>query len=367
LIPQADPGANVRAHRGKIDAAIARVLERGRYVLGPEVEAFESEFAAFCGVACGVGVGSGTDALHLALRAAGVGPGDEVITVAHTAVATVAAIEMSGARPVLVDVDPLYYTLDPQRVTAALTRRTRAIVPVHLYGQPADLAPIQDSTRRHGLLLIQDAAQAHGATYRDSPIARWGDIACFSFYPTKNLAALGDGGMVVTDDPQVAERVRLLREYGWRSRYISDIAGQNSRLDELQAAILRVKLPHLQVENTRRLAIARHYTEVLAGCDLVTPAERPDAQHVYHQYVIRSRQRDALREALRAQGIGAAIHYPTPVHTQPAYRHLRMAAGALAVTEALADEILSLPLYPELDDEQVECVASAIRRFALSA
>lgn len=362
-IPQANPGANYQAHRAEIDAAIARTLERGRYILGPEVEAFEAEFAAVCGVAYGVGVGSGTDALILALRAAGVGPGDEVITVSHTAVATVAAIELAGARPVLVEVDPSYYTLDAGWLSAAMTPRTRAIVPVHLYGQPADMASIQSFARRHGLLLVEDAAQAHGATLHGKAIGSWGDLACFSFYPTKNLGAFGDGGMVVTNDAQLAERVRLLREYGWRSRYVSDAAGQNSRLDELQAAVLRVKLRHLEAENERRRALAQRYTALLAGGSAAPPGERPGARHVFHLYVVRSARRDDLQRFLRDQGIGTGIHYPVPVHLQPAYRRLGLAPGSLPVSERLTREVLSLPLYPELSEEQVERVAQAVRDF----
>ncbi len=359
-IPQADPGANYRAHRAEIDAAIARTLESGRYILGPEVEAFEAEFAAYCGVAHASGVGSGTEALTLALRAVGVGPGDEVITVAHTAVATVAAIEAAGARPVLVDVDPVFYTLDPARLDAAITTRTRAVIPVHLYGQPADLAPIRDWTRRHGLWLIEDAAQAHGAIYHGRRVGSWGDLACFSFYPTKNLGALGDGGMVVTDNADLAERVRLLRQYGWRVRYISHIPGTNSRLDELQAAVLRVKLRYLEVENERRRALARRYTSLLAGSDVIPPTERPDACHVYHLYVIRYARRDQLRAALHSQGIGSTVHYPVPVHLQPAYSHLRLGRAALPVSEGLSREVLSLPLYPEMSEEEVERVASIV-------
>lgn len=363
LIPQANPGANTQAHRAEIEAAIARVLDRGWYILGPEVEAFEAEFAAFCGVAYGIGVGSGTEALHLALCALGIGPGDEVITVAHTAVATVVAIELAGARPVLVDVHPSTYTLDPARLEPAITPRTRAIIPVHLYGQPADLTPIQEIARRYGLWLIEDAAQAHGATYRGRPVGGWGDLACFSFYPTKNLGALGDGGMVVTNDAQLARRIRELRQYGWRSRYVSETAGFNSRLDEIQAAVLRVKLRYLEAENERRRMLAQRYTALLAGCAVIPPAEQPDARHVYHLYVIRSSRRDDLRQALHNRGIATGIHYPLPIHLQPAYRHLHPGPGALPVTERLAGEVLSLPLYPELSEEQVEHIAQAIREF----
>ncbi|RME35204.1 MAG: DegT/DnrJ/EryC1/StrS family aminotransferase, partial [Thermoflexia bacterium] len=304
MIPVFDLTRQYAGLKEEIDAAIGRVLARGRFILGEEVATFEEEFAAACGVACAVGVASGTDALHLALRACGIGPGDEVITVSHTAVATVAAIELAGARPVLVDVDPRRYTMDPARVEERITPRTRAILPVHLYGCPADLAPLLEMARRYGLLLIEDCAQAHGARYRGRPVGSWGEIAAFSFYPTKNLGAFGDGGAVVTNDPTLAERVRLLREYGWARRYISHLRGTNSRLDELQAAVLRVKLRYLESWNARRREIAALYRELLsegvARWGLVLPEEPPDARHVYHLYVVRTPHRDALREHLKS-------------------------------------------------------------------
>jgi dTDP-4-amino-4,6-dideoxygalactose transaminase len=309
-----------------------------------------------------VGVGSGTDALHLALAACGVGPGDEVITVPHTAVATVAAIEMAGATPVLVDIDPARYTLDPARVEAALTERTRAIVPVHLYGCPAELAPILPLARAHGLYVVEDCAQAHGARYRGRRVGAWGHIAAFSFYPTKNLGACGDGGIVVTGDPALAERVRSLRQYGWRKRYVSREKGVNSRLDELQAAILRVKLRHLDAWNDARRALARQYTQRLADHGVTTPSEPGDGTHVYHLYVIRHARRDDLRDFLRERGIGSLIHYPVPVHRQPAYAALG-APGAFPVAERMAREVLSLPMYPELQTEEVTRVVKAIQRF----
>ncbi|MBC7227095.1 MAG: DegT/DnrJ/EryC1/StrS family aminotransferase [Thermoflexales bacterium] len=364
MIPPFDLTRQYAGLKEEIDAAIARVLARGRFILGEEVAAFEEEFAAACGVAHAVGVASGTDALYLALRACGIGPGDKVITVSHTAVATVAAVELAGARPVLVDVDPRRYTMDPAKVEERITPRTRAVLPVHLYGCPADLAPLLEIARRHGLFLIEDCAQAHGARYRGRPVGSWGDVAAFSFYPTKNLGAFGDGGAVVTNDPALAERVRLLREYGWAQRYVSHIRGTNSRLDELQAAVLRVKLRHLESWNERRRQIAALYAEYLtelAGQGLVLPGEPEDSWHVYHLYVVRHPRRDALQAFLRERGIGTLVHYPVPVHLQPAYADLGYPAGSLPVSETLAREVLSLPMYPELTDEEVRQVAEAVR------
>lgn len=364
-VPQADPRASYLAHRAEIDQAIARVLAGGRYILGPETQAFEQEFAAYVGVGHGIGVGSGTEALHLALTACGIGAGDEVITVSHTAVATVAAIELSGAAPVLVDIDPATYTLDPERVQEAITPRTKAIIPVHLYGQPADMPAILAIARQRGLRVVEDCAQSHGAGCAGRRTGAWGDAAAFSFYPTKNLGALGDGGMVVTDDPGVAERVRLLRQYGWRDRYVSATPGWNSRLDELQAAILRVKLPHLDADNRKRRGRAAQYAALLRETGLGLPRSREEADHVYHLYVVRSPGRDALRAHLAAAGIGTAIHYPVPVHLQPAYRKLRGHADSLPESERAASEVLSLPMFPELTESQIEAVAAAAASWAL--
>jgi dTDP-4-amino-4,6-dideoxygalactose transaminase len=369
-IPQTDPRANYLAHRAEIDAAIASALESGRYILGEQVTAFEREFAAYLGVRHAIGVGSGTDALHLALRACGMGPGLPVFTVAHTAVATVAAIEMCGATPVLVDISRTDFTMDPNRLAEAVkTSRFSplqcapfrgAVIPVHLYGHPADTAAILAIARRHDLAVVEDCAQSHGAAEGGRMTGAVGDIAAFSFYPTKNLGALGDGGAVVTSDPNLAERVRLLREYGWRQRYVSDIPGVNSRLDELQAAILRVKLRHLDAENARRRRIAAEYDRLLAGSGLALPQVRPGVTHVYHQYVVRTAGRDALQAYLRARGIGALIHYPVPVHLQPAYAGRLRGTEALSETEAAAREVLSLPMFPELTDEQVRTTAGEI-------
>ena len=363
IIPPVDLKRQYASIKDEIDAAVARVLEGGWYILGNEVTAFEREFAACCGVAHAVGVGSGTDALQLALTTCGVGSGDEVITVPHTAVATVAAIELASARPVLVDIDPVRYTLDPARLEAAITPHTRAVIPVHLYGCPADLSPILEIAHQHNLYVVEDCAQAHGAEYRGRPVGSWGHVAAFSFYPTKNLGACGDGGMVVTNDPELAERARLLRQYGWRERYISSLKGLNSRLDELQAAILRVKLHHLKDWNEKRRRLARLYDERLAGSGVITPCRPEDAMHVYHLYVVRHPRRDDLQTFLREQTIGSLIHYPVPVHLQPAYRDLGYKVGDLPAAEAAAQEVLSLPLYPELREEEAATVADAVIAF----
>ena len=363
MIPQANPRAQYISHQVEIDRAIARVLEKGRYILGEEAAAFEREFADYIGVRYGVGVGSGTEALHLALRACGVGAGDEVITVAHTAVATVAAIELCGATPVLMEIDPRSFTLDPTKLEAAITPATRAIIPVHLYGQSADLEPILSIARKRRVRVIEDCAQSHGAMYDGRRTGAWGDMACFSFYPTKNLGAIGDGGFVATDDPQLAENARLLREYGWRERYISDVAGWNTRLDELQAAILRIKLRTLDADNARRRRLAAMYDEWFAPSPVVLPVEMPYGQHVYHLYVVRSERRDALQVFLKERGIGSLIHYPVPVHLQPAYRGRLGDVGSLPETERAAREVLSLPMFPELMETEVHQVANTLREF----
>ena len=363
-IPQTDPYANYRAHQAEIDAAVKRVLDSGRYILGEEVDALEREFAEFVGAAHAVGVASGTDALELALRACGVGPGDLVFTVAHTAVATVAAIELTGAMPVLVDIDPHSYTMDANCLREALrdhpSGRPRAVVPVHLYGYPADMPAICQIGKEHGLYVVEDCAQAHGARIDGRSVATWGHMASFSFYPTKNLGALGDGGAVVSGDAELAEKVRGLREYGWCERYVSETAGGNSRLDPLQAAILRAKLPHLDAENARRISHAVRYGELLAEVKIGLPVVRSGVQHVYHQFVIRTAQRDALREYLRDCGVSSAIHYPVPIHRQPAYAGRVTIAGELRHSDAAAGEILSLPMYPELTLTSVDTVAQRI-------
>lgn len=367
-IPQADPGANYLAHKEAIDAAVARVLASKRYVLGPEVEAFEKEFAAYLGAKHAVAVASGTDAIRLALVACDVGPGDFVVTVSHTAVATAAAIELCGATPVFVDIDPDSFTMDPNRLEDAARLftggRLKAVVPVHLYGLPADMARISEVAVRYGLKIVEDCAQSHGATWQGRKTGTLGHIAAFSFYPTKNLGALGDGGMVVTDDGDLAALTRLLREYGWKERYVSTIPGMNSRLDELQAAVLRVKLPHLDSENESRGTIAGMYSDLLGDAGLILPKAGPGVGHVYHQYVIRTHGRDSLRAHLREKGIGTLIHYPVPVHLQPAYAGRNPSKASLPLTEEITGQILSLPMYPELTSDQVRAVAGGIKTWS---
>jgi dTDP-4-amino-4,6-dideoxygalactose transaminase len=348
--------------REGIAAAIERVIASSHFVLGPEVEAFEHEFASFCGAAHCVGVGNGMEAIELVLRALGIGPGDEVLTVSHTAFPTAAAITAAGATPVFVDVDPETFTMRPDRLAEAMTERTRAVVPVQLYGRAADMEAIRAVAGAAGVPVVEDAAQAHGASQGGRRTGTLGLAAAFSFYPTKNLGAMGDGGAVVTDDGELAERVRRLRNYGEKSKFVNVEPGLNSRLDELQAALLRVKLPLLERWNAERRRIASLYDELLDGSGVVTPA--PDPGHVYHLYVVRSARRDALREHLEAAGIGTQIHYPTPVHRQAAYREGTRTAGSLETTDALAGTILSLPAYPGLTDDQVRAVAEAVRAFA---
>jgi dTDP-4-amino-4,6-dideoxygalactose transaminase len=347
----------------ELTAAVQRVMDSGWYILGPEVESFEADFAAYHGVDYAVGVANGTDAIELALRAAGIGPGDEVITVAHTAAATVCAVERAGARPVLVDVDPDTYTMDPAAAAAAITPRTRALLPVHLYGHPADLAALSALAERSGLLLVEDCAQAHGAQFAGRKVGTFGRLAAFSFYPTKNLGAYGDGGAVITRDPGLAARLRRLRNYGQPGRAVPRTGvhaerGINSRLDELQAAVLKVKLRYLDEHNARRRFLAGSYSNFLSGVRAPTTAS--GCEHVFHLYVVRSGRRDALQAGLSEQGIGTLIHYPVPVHLQAAYADLGFPPGSLPVTERLAGEILSLPMYIGLSEAQVERVAEAV-------
>jgi dTDP-4-amino-4,6-dideoxygalactose transaminase len=367
-ISQTDPHAAYLAHKAEIDAAIARVLESGQYILGPVAERFESDFAAFLGVAHGIGCASGTDAIELALRACGIGTGDLVFTVSHTAVATVAAIERAGATPVLVDIEPDGFVMDPAALDTALRKpppgRPAAVLPVHLYGEPADLAAIGELARARGLRIIEDCAQSHGAHYRERAVGSFGDIACFSFYPTKNLGALGDAGIIATADPSLAEAAREIREYGWRERYVSARSGINTRLDPIQAAILAVKLPRLESDNQRRQAIAARYDDGLVRLPITPPPRRADGSHVFHQYVIRCDRRDRLREHLREAAIGTGIHYPVPVHLHPAYRD-RVPVGptGLRNSERVNGEILSLPIYPQLSDAAVDRVIAEIQKF----
>jgi len=367
-IPQADPRAGYLEHRAAINAAIARVLDSGQYILGRETEIFEARFAGLIGVGHAIGCGSGTDALELAVRASGLRAGDLVFTVSHTAVATVAAIERAGATPVLIDVEPGGFTMDPSELDRMLSAppagRPAAVIPVHLYGEPAALDEIAALARKHGLRLIEDCAQSHGALYGGRMTGSVGDFGCFSFYPTKNLGALGDAGALVTGDSELAAAAREIREYGWRDRYVSAVPGINTRLDPVQAAILNIKLDALAGDNMRRQAIAERYDAGFAGLPLILPSRRPGATHVFHQYVIRTPHRDSLREHLRQAGIGTGIHYPLPVHLHPAYRG-RIPTGPLCASEQVAREILSLPVYPQLADAAVDRVIAEIRRFFL--
>jgi dTDP-4-amino-4,6-dideoxygalactose transaminase len=360
MIPFLDLKSQYRSIKQEIDYAVARVLESGQYVLGDEVGAFETEFARYSGAGFGVAVNSGTSALHLALLAAGVGPGDEVITVPFTFVATVAAICYTGAKPIFVDVEPETLTMDPAAIDGAVTPRTKAIVPVHLYGQPADMDPITATARRHGLPVIEDAAQAHGALYKGRPVGSLGDLACFSFYPGKNLGAYGEGGMVLTSRPEYADVLGMLRDWGQSRKYHHVRKGFNYRMDGIQGAILRVKLRHLDAWNDARRSRAVLYDRLLKDSPVETPKAMPYAHHVYHVYAVRSREREELQRSLQAHGVQTGIHYPIPVHLQTGYRDLGYAAGDFPTTERAAREVLSLPMYPELTNVQVDQVAAAV-------
>jgi dTDP-4-amino-4,6-dideoxygalactose transaminase len=368
-IPFADPGAGYRALQPEIDAAALRALGSGWYILGREGEAFEQEFGDWLGEGQrAIGCANGTDALMLILRGMGIGPGSTVVTVSHTAVATVAAIEMAGAVPLLLDIEPDTFTMDPDELEAVLASPPaglppiRAVIPVHIYGQAADLGRIAAACRAAGVALIEDCAQCHGARLDGRMLGTIGDAAAFSLYPTKNLGALGDGGVLATADAALAERIAAIRQYGWRQRYVSDLVGVNSRLDEVQAAILRVKLRHLDAQNARRRAIAAAYDAALEGTAFVPPVRRAGAEHVFHLYVLRHPERDAIMARLKALGIGAGIHYPVPVHAQPAYAgRTALGPAGCAQTARAAREVFSLPMYPELTDAQVGRVAAALR------
>lgn len=357
-VPFLDLRRETNRLRPELDAAIARVLESGRYVLTDEVEAFEHEFATYCGARFAVGVASGTDAITIALLAAGVRPGDEVITAPNTCIPTIVGIERAGATPVLADVDPVTYTLDPEQVERRITERTRALLPVHLYGQPADLTVLSDVAARHGLLLVEDCAQSHGASWAGRRTGSIGISAAFSFYPTKNLGALGDGGAVVTSDENIAEQARLLRNYGERRRFEHILHGFNSRLDALQAAVLRAKLPHLDAANARRRELAAQYTEQLQGNALVAPRVADGADHVFHLYVVQAERRDEFRQKLDPAHVGTAVQYPTPVHQQPAYRDLEV-PGGFPVAERLAARVVSFPMSADHTDDEIAIAAAA--------
>jgi dTDP-4-amino-4,6-dideoxygalactose transaminase len=364
----ADPKANYLAHKEEIDQAIRLALDRGSYILGNEVAVLEKEFADYIGVPQAVGVGSGTDAIQLALRVLGIGPGDAVLTVSHTAVATVAAIELAGATPVFVDIDLATYTMDIQALETAFadpkSRRLKAIIPVHLYGHPANMPAIMEIAEKHGLYVIEDCAQAHGAMIGGRKAGSWGHMGAFSFYPTKNLGALGDGGALVCSDETLAAKARLIQQYGWRERYISEMAGMNTRLDELQAAVVRVKLRHLDAENGRRQEIAKAYDAALQTSGLTLPRPAADATHVYHQYTILTPRRDELAGFLKSEGINSAVLYPSPVHLQPAYRgRVNAPAGGLPVSERVCRELLCLPMHPQLEEAQVHRIIDRVRRW----
>ena len=360
MIHCANPSAQFHSYQDEIEGAVLRVLRSNRYILGEEVEALENEFAEYIGAHAAVGVANGTDALEIAVRALDIGPGDEVISISHTAVATVAAIEAAGATPVLVDVDPVFYTLNPAQLQEVLSPKTKAVIAVHLYGQAADLDAIGQFCTENKLYLIEDVSQAHGAKWKGKRLGSIGHIACFSCYPTKNLGAIGDAGLITTNDAKLGNKVRMLREYGWKNRYISDVVGRNSRLDELQAAILRIKLRHLDADNGRRQQLAARYSSELAGQALQLPQTRTNAEHVFHLYVIRTGHRQSLIEHLKRHDIQPGIHYPMPVHLQPAYYNRIRTAAGMSVTELLAAEVLSLPLYPECPATDIARVIDAV-------
>lgn len=362
-VPFLDLKETYQEIRDELDAAYRRVMESGWYILGEEVRAFEQEFADYCGTKHCVGVGNGLEALQLILRACEIGPGDEVIVPANTYVATWLAVSSTGAKPVPVEPDERTYNIDPRGIIAAITARTRAILPVHLYGQAAEMEPINAIARSHNLKVIEDAAQAHGARYKDRSAGSLGDAAGWSFYPTKNLGAFGDSGAVTTNDDRIAERVRLLRNYGSARKYYNDEKGVNSRLDELHAALLRVKLKHLDEWNSRRAKVAATYLERLSDTDLILPRTARGADPIWHLFVIRSKRRDKLQQFLKARGVNTLVHYPVPPHLQEAYRELNLSEGMFPITEAIHNEALSFPIGPHLSDRSVSRVIEAAKAF----
>jgi len=361
-VPFLDLKAQYNAIRGEINSAIQEVLESTAFAGGPYVAKFEEQFAAYCGTRYAVGVGNGTDALWLVMLAKGIGPGDEVITVPNTFIATAEAVSLCGAKPVFVDVDPRTYTMDPAGLKRAITARTKAIIPVHLFGQTADMDPLLAIAREHGLMVIEDACQAHGAQYKGRIAGSMGVAGCFSFYPGKNLGAYGEAGAVVTDDQELAAKIKVLREHGQPRKYIHSVIGWNARMDGIQGAILSVKLRHLPAANEARRAHARQYSELLSGvAGIVLPVEMPVAKHVYHIYAIRSKKRDELISRLAARDIACGIHYPVPLHLQEAYASLGLPMGTYPVAEVSAQEFVSLPMYPELSVEQIAYVCHEIK------
>ena len=366
-IPLIDLVAQYHSIREEIDQAIHEVLEGGSFILGPNVAAFETEVSAYLDVSHAVGVASGTDALVLTLRAYGIGSGDEVIVPAYTFFAPAEAVSQCGATPVFVDIDSKTYCVDVSQIEARITPRTKVIIPVHLYGHPADMEPVLDIAKRRGLRIVEDNAQAMGAEYKGRKTGSLGDAGCLSFFPSKNLGGYGDGGMVVTNDPDLAETVRKLRTHGWRTKYHPEMIGFNSRLDELQAAVLRVKLKYLDAWNKRRWEIAARYGAVLGGDKIALPWEAPYAKHVYHLYIVRVKERKAIQERLRASGIGSGIYYPLPVHLLEPYRHLGLAPGSFCEAELAAEETLAIPLYPEMQENQIESVAQSLGEVLIPA
>ena len=362
MIPFIDLRREYQEIKNEIYQAIQRVLESGWFILGEELKRFEEEFAEYIGVKYGIGVNSGSDALYLAIKVLGIGRGDEVITVSHTFISTVDAIVRNGAKPVFVDIDPGTYTIDVSKIEEKITERTKAIIPVHLYGHPADMDPIMEIAEKYGLYVIEDACQAHGAEYKGRKVGSIGHIGCFSFYPVKNLGAYGDAGMVVTNNEELAEKLRTIRNYGSSKKYHHDFVGVNSRLDEIQAAVLRVKLRHLDEWNEKRRKIAKLYNELLENTEIITPIEKEWAKHVYHLYVIRHKERDKLQKYLKENGIKTQIHYPVPVHKQRAYLDLGI-NEYLLITERICNEILSLPMYPWFEEGEIEYISEIIRKF----
>jgi dTDP-4-amino-4,6-dideoxygalactose transaminase len=363
MIPFVDLKAQYQSIKDDVDAAIRRVVENTSFILGPEVTAFEKEFAEYCETREAVGVNTGTSALHLALLALGVGPGDEVITVSHTFVATAAAIHYTGADPVYVDIDAKSFTMDPAKIESAITKKTKAILPVHLYGQAADMDPILAIAKKHGLRVVEDACQAHGARYKGRRVGSLGDVGCFSFYPGKNLGAYGEGGAIVTQDAEIAKTVRLYRDWGQPEKYKHVLRGYNFRLEGMQGAVLRVKLRHLDAWNQARATNATEYRKMLGETHLATPETAPWSTHVFHVYAVRTPRREALQAFLTKANIQSGIHYPIPVHLQKAYATARFPEGSLPISEAAAREVFSLPMFPELTKAQIAEVSEAIRRF----
>ncbi len=371
FIPQSNPQAGYLTIKNEIDNAIQKTVEAGQYILGHEVDRFEEEFASFIGAAHGVGVASGTDAIEIALRSLDIGPGDIVITVSHTAVATVSAIERCGATPLFIDIDPATFTINPDHLETTIKSiinyditingQLKAIIPVHIYGHPADMASIKEISNKYNLHIIEDCAQAHGAKIQGKKVGTFGDLAAFSFYPTKNLGALGDGGIVVTNNHTLKNKLTALRQYGWEDRFASSMPGINSRLDEIQAAVLRIKLRYLDNDNMMRKKIAESYTQAIINTSISVPHEAKEIEHVYHQYVIKTNNQKELIEHLKQNSIGTAIHYPVPIHLQPAYKNrIPIENGGLPITEKICQEILSLPIYPQLTDSQIERIISAL-------